>query len=135
MNTTYSIIYNKIYYRERGSGIYKYVCEDNEIDRWQAWCEEVGAERGTLEDMMGIFEGEDDHQTGLAEIIENDNKVARFFEEEEEDEITFVDIDGEPMDDGLIDKNKEEWIAMNTPMGGDPVDMNALYEAHHTSLG
>jgi len=133
MNTTYSIIYNKIYYRESGSGIYKYVCEDNEIDRWQAWCEEVGAERGSIDDLLTLSEVVEEEI--VTDVIENDDKVARFFEEEEEDEITFVDIDGEPMDGGLIDEDKEEWIAMNTPIGGDPVNMEALYEAHHTPLG
>jgi hypothetical protein len=67
----YAVIGSGIYsYEYGGTKIYKYICENNEIDRWQAWCDQVGAEKGTVEDMLSIGEDDDTPQTGLAEITE-----------------------------------------------------------------
>jgi hypothetical protein len=55
MKKVYTVINNSIYWHTQGSHtVYHYVCENNEIDKWQAWCEEVGAEKGTVEDMLDI---------------------------------------------------------------------------------
>jgi hypothetical protein len=72
-NSKYALIYGKIYRRERN--IYKYICDDNDIDRWQAWCDEMGAEKGTVEDMMSI--GED-------EIADDDNCIGELVVDEPE---------------------------------------------------
>jgi hypothetical protein len=91
-------------------------------DQWNKWADSVGAERATVEDALSI--GDD----------------------EEEDEITFIEPEDDlddlaqtglaEIDGGLeSDLIKEEWIANNIPMGGDPVDMEAMWDAHNTVLG
>lgn len=134
-------IYGAVYRITSGSNVYKYVCAIEEI-----------------EDSYGVTEMVVEHSDGLAEIAEDDgieisrndltknrvltpdevddlikdadNIVPQFFQEEDEEEITFVDIDG-----SIIDTEKEEWMALNTPIGGDPVDMEALWESHNSPLG
>jgi hypothetical protein len=84
----YKVISGKVFFHESGSNVYKYVCEYNDIDKWKAWAGFVGAEKATVGDMLSIGDDEPDCETGLAET-------------EDEDEITFVDVDGEELDSGL----------------------------------
>ena len=51
-------IYGKVYERTSGSTVLKYICEDDEVEKWQAWADEAGARRGTMEDALSLGDEE-----------------------------------------------------------------------------
>lgn len=140
MRGVYRNINMKTYFIESGSTVMKYVCEsDNFGGKWNHWADHAGAERGTVEDMLSIADDpieDDTPQTGLAENLEMPDGPWNEPEEfEEMDGGGVAPVLPMRMDGSQDDEYKEEWMAENTPMGGDPVDMEAMYEAHHTLLG
>jgi hypothetical protein len=79
---TYTKFRGSVYCRTNGSNVIKFICKDNDIDKWQVWCDEVGAEKGSVEDMLSI--GDDEPSTGYCEPLEILDGP-RNHEEEDED--------------------------------------------------
>ena len=69
-HTNYETIYGKVYQRTSGRTVLKYICEEgDDIAIWQQRMDDLGAERGTVDDMLSIGEDEPDD---IHEIIEMD---------------------------------------------------------------
>jgi hypothetical protein len=75
------VIYGKVYQRTSGSSVLKYLGEEGDFaDKWNAWADSVGAERGTVEDMLSI--GDEDPLGN-----ETADACREFFGNEEDDEV------------------------------------------------